>query len=90
MAVFRKFPDCERFPTNCLHSPIPNYPETAVLGMHAVKDRPYVVDGKIEIKPIMYAALTYDHRVIDGKEAVEFLVSIKKYIEEPEELLIES
>jgi 2-oxoglutarate dehydrogenase E2 component (dihydrolipoamide succinyltransferase) len=72
-----------------MSTPIPNFPQTAILGMHAVKDRPYVVDGKIEIKPIMYAALTYDHRVIDGKDAVEFLVSIKKYIEDPESLLIE-
>jgi 2-oxoglutarate dehydrogenase E2 component (dihydrolipoamide succinyltransferase) len=72
-----------------MSTPIPNYPQTAILGMHAVKDRPYVIDGKIEIRPIMYAALTYDHRVIDGKDAVEFLVSIKKYIEDPESLLIE-
>lgn len=70
-------------------TPIPNYPQSAILGMHAIKDRPYVEDGKIVIKPLMYAALTYDHRVIDGKDAVEFLVSIKKYIEDPESLLIE-
>ncbi len=72
-----------------MSTPIPSYPQTAILGMHAIKDRPYVVDGKIEIKPIMYVALTYDHRVIDGRDAVLFLMSIKKYIEDPESLLIE-
>ncbi len=72
-----------------MSTPIPSFPQTAILGMHAITDRPYVVDGRIEIKPIMYAALTYDHRVIDGREAVSFLMSIKKYIEDPESLLIE-
>lgn len=72
-----------------LSTPIPSHPQTAILGMHAVKDRPYVTDGRIEVKPIMYVALTYDHRVIDGKDAVLFLVSMKKYIEDPESLLIE-
>jgi 2-oxoglutarate dehydrogenase E2 component (dihydrolipoamide succinyltransferase) len=72
-----------------LSTPIPSHPQTAILGMHAVTDRPCVIDGKVEIRPIMYAALTYDHRVIDGKDAVLFLVSIKKYIEDPESLLIE-
>ncbi len=72
-----------------MSTPIPDYPQAAILGLHAIKDRPYVVNGKIEIRPIMYAALTYDHRVIDGRDAVEFLAAVKKYIEDPESLLIE-
>ncbi len=72
-----------------MSTPIPDFPQSAILGMHAIKDRPVVIDGKIVIKPVMYTALTYDHRVIDGKDAVEFLVDIKKYIEDPESLLIE-
>jgi 2-oxoglutarate dehydrogenase E2 component (dihydrolipoamide succinyltransferase) len=72
-----------------MSTPIPDYPQSAILGMHSIKDRPVVIDGKVEIRPVMYVALTYDHRVIDGKEAVEFLVEIKKYIEDPESLLIE-
>ncbi len=72
-----------------LSTPIPSHPQTAILGMHAITDRPCAIDGRIEVKPIMYVALTYDHRVIDGKDAVLFLVSIKKYIEDPESLLIE-
>ncbi|EEH40066.2 dihydrolipoamide succinyltransferase [Paracoccidioides lutzii Pb01] len=62
-------------------TPIINLPQTAVLGLHAIKDKPVVVDGKIEIRPMMYLALTYDHRLLDGREAVTFL--IKEYIEDP-------
>lgn len=72
-----------------MSTPIPNYPQTAILGMHAITDRPVAVEGKVEIKPVMFAALTYDHRVIDGKDAVLFLAAIKNYIEDPESLLIE-
>lgn len=72
-----------------MSTPIPDYPQSAILGMHAIKDRPYAQDGKVVIKPVMYVALTYDHRVIDGKDAVLFLMDIKKYIEDPESLLIE-
>jgi 2-oxoglutarate dehydrogenase E2 component (dihydrolipoamide succinyltransferase) len=60
-----------------LSTPILNPPQVGILGLHAIKDRPVVVDGVIEIRPILYAALTYDHRLIDGREAVQFLVRIK-------------
>ncbi|ETN45564.1 uncharacterized protein HMPREF1541_09396 [Cyphellophora europaea CBS 101466] len=69
-------------------TPIINLPQTAVLGLHAIKDRPMVVDGKIEIRPMMYLALTYDHRLLDGREAVTFLVKIKEYIEDPRKMLL--
>lgn len=70
-------------------TPIINPPQSAVLGMHAIQDRPVVRDGQIVIRPMMYLALSYDHRVIDGREAVGFLKKVKEYIEEPEELLLE-
>jgi 2-oxoglutarate dehydrogenase E2 component (dihydrolipoamide succinyltransferase) len=69
-----------------LSTPILNPPQSAILGMHNIQERPMVVDGKIEIRPMMYLAVSYDHRVIDGKEAVSFLVAIKKRLENPEEL----
>ncbi|QIX00180.1 hypothetical protein AMS68_005697 [Peltaster fructicola] len=69
-------------------TPIINLPQTAVLGLHATKERPAVVDGKIEIRPLMYLALTYDHRLLDGREAVTFLVKIKEYIEDPRKMLL--
>ncbi|EXJ95547.1 dihydrolipoyllysine-residue succinyltransferase, E2 component [Capronia coronata CBS 617.96] len=69
-------------------TPIINLPQTAVLGLHAIKERAVVVDGKIEIRPMMYLALTYDHRMLDGREAVTFLVKIKEYIEDPRKMLI--
>ncbi|KAK4939593.1 2-oxoglutarate dehydrogenase complex E2 component [Elasticomyces elasticus] len=69
-------------------TPIINLPQTAVLGLHATKERPVVVDGKIEIRPMMYLALTYDHRLLDGREAVTFLVKIKEYIEDPRKMLL--
>lgn len=72
-----------------LSTPILNPPQSAVLGMHAIQDRPVVRDGLIVIRPMMYLALSYDHRIIDGREAVSFLKKIKEYIEEPEELLLE-
>ena len=72
-----------------LSTPILNPPQSAVLGMHAIQERPVVRDGQIVIRPMMYLALSYDHRIIDGREAVRFLKKIKKYIEEPEELLLE-
>lgn len=72
-----------------LSTPIPSYPQSAILGMHSIKDRAWVVDGRIEIKPVMYVALTYDHRIIDGKDAVEFLVAVKQHLEDPDRLLIE-
>jgi 2-oxoglutarate dehydrogenase E2 component (dihydrolipoamide succinyltransferase) len=72
-----------------LSTPILNPPQSAVLGMHAIQERPVVRDGQIVIRPVMYLALSYDHRIIDGREAVQFLKKVKEYIEEPEELLLE-
>ncbi len=72
-----------------LSTPILNPPQTAILGMHKIQDRPMVVDGKIEILPMMYLALSYDHRLIDGSEAVRFLVTVKELIEDPARILLE-
>ena len=72
-----------------LSTPIPAYPQTAILGMHAIKKRPVVVEDKIVVRPIMYVALSYDHRVIDGRQAIGFLMAVKNYIEEPDKLLLE-
>ncbi|KAF7560252.1 hypothetical protein G7046_g3912 [Stylonectria norvegica] len=69
-------------------TPIINLPQSAVLGLHAIKDRPVAVNGKIEIRPMMYLALTYDHRLLDGREAVQFLVKVKEYIEDPRRMLL--
>ncbi|KAI1839652.1 hypothetical protein JX266_014137 [Neoarthrinium moseri] len=69
-------------------TPIINLPQSAVLGLHAIKDKPVAVNGKIEIRPMMYLALTYDHRLLDGREAVQFLVKVKEYIEDPRRMLL--
>ncbi len=69
-------------------TPIINMPQTAVLGLHGIKDRPMAVNGKVEIRPMMYLALTYDHRLLDGREAVQFLVKVKEYIEDPRRMLL--
>lgn len=69
-------------------TPIINLPQTAVLGLHAIKDRPMAINGKVEIRPMMYLALTYDHRLLDGREAVQFLVKVKEYIEDPRKMLL--
>ncbi|GBR05338.1 2-oxoglutarate dehydrogenase complex dihydrolipoyllysine-residue succinyltransferase [Acetobacter oeni] len=71
-----------------LSTPILNAPQSGILGMHNIVDRPVAVNGKVEIRPIMYVALSYDHRIVDGKEAVSFLVSVKKYVEDPRSLLL--
>jgi 2-oxoglutarate dehydrogenase E2 component (dihydrolipoamide succinyltransferase) len=71
-----------------LSTPIVNMPQSAILGMHATKERPVVVNGQIEIRPMMYVALSYDHRIIDGREAVQFLVAIKDALEDPARLLL--
>ena len=71
-----------------LSTPIPNPPQTAILGMHAIKKRPVVADDAVVIRPVMYVALTYDHRLIDGREAVSFLVKIKQSVEDPTEMLL--
>ena len=71
-----------------LSTPILNSPQSAILGMHKTEDRPVVVDGEIVIRPMMYLALSYDHQIIDGKEAVQFLISIKEALEDPARLLL--
>ncbi len=72
-----------------LSTPILNPPQTAILGMHKIQDRPMAVNGQVVILPMMYLALSYDHRLIDGKEAVQFLVTIKELVEDPARLLLE-
>ena len=72
-----------------LSTPILNPPQSAILGMHAIQERPMVVDGDVVVRPMMYLALTYDHRVIDGKEAVQFLVNMKNSLEDPGRLLLQ-
>lgn len=72
-----------------MSTPILNQPQSAILGMHTIQKRPMVVDGDIVARPMMYLALTYDHRIIDGKEAVQFLVSIKEQLEDPSRLLLQ-
>ncbi|MDO9898485.1 2-oxoglutarate dehydrogenase complex dihydrolipoyllysine-residue succinyltransferase [Glaesserella parasuis] len=72
-----------------MSTPIINPPQSAILGMHAIKDRPVAVDGQVVIRPIMYLALSYDHRLIDGRESVGFLVAIKDLLEDPTRLLLE-
>src|ERR671938_1806636 len=64
-------------------TPILNYPQVGILGLHKIQERPVAVDGKVEIRPMMYLALSYDHRLVDGQQAVLFLVRVKELIEEP-------
>jgi 2-oxoglutarate dehydrogenase E2 component (dihydrolipoamide succinyltransferase) len=72
-----------------LSTPILNPPQSGILGMHKIQERPMAVQGKIEIRPMMYLALSYDHRLIDGKGAVTFLVHLKDFLEHPEKLRME-
>lgn len=72
-----------------MSTPILNPPQVGILGLHKIEDRPIAVDGEVVIRPMMYVALSYDHRVIDGREAVQFLVRVKELVEEPETLLLE-
>jgi len=72
-----------------LSTPLPNYPQTAILGMHAIQKRPIAVEDQVVIKPMMYVALSYDHRLIDGREAVRFLVAVKTLVEDPQSLLLD-
>jgi 2-oxoglutarate dehydrogenase E2 component (dihydrolipoamide succinyltransferase) len=71
-----------------MSTPILNPPQSAILGMHKIMDRPVAVEGKVEIHPMMYLALSYDHRVIDGRESVGFLVKVKEYLEDPAKMLL--
>ncbi|MCB9735667.1 MAG: 2-oxoglutarate dehydrogenase complex dihydrolipoyllysine-residue succinyltransferase [Deltaproteobacteria bacterium] len=72
-----------------LSTPILNAPQSGILGLHKIQDRPVAIDGKVEIRPMMYLALSYDHRIIDGREAVSFLVRVKECIEDPSRILLE-
>ena len=72
-----------------LSTPIINPPQSGILGMHNIIERPVAVDGKVEIRPMMYVALSYDHRIIDGKESVGFLVAVKEALENPQEILMD-
>ena len=72
-----------------MSTPILNAPQSAILGMHKIQDRPVAIAGKVEIRPMMYLALSYDHRVIDGKEAVTFLVRVKESLEDPARLVLD-
>jgi 2-oxoglutarate dehydrogenase E2 component (dihydrolipoamide succinyltransferase) len=72
-----------------LSTPILNSPQSAILGMHTIQQRPVAIDGEVVIRPMMYLALSYDHRIIDGREAVGFLVCVKNVIEDPARLLFE-
>jgi 2-oxoglutarate dehydrogenase E2 component (dihydrolipoamide succinyltransferase) len=72
-----------------LSTPILNPPQSAILGMHKIQDRPVALDGEVVIRPMMYIALSYDHRIIDGADAVSFLVAVKETLEDPARLLLE-
>jgi len=72
-----------------MSSPILNPPQSGILGMHKIQERAVVIDGKVEARPMMYLALTYDHRIVDGREAVQFLVAVKDHIEDPARLLLQ-
>lgn len=72
-----------------MSTPILNPPQSGILGLHNIVKRPVVVNDEIAIRPMMYIALSYDHRIVDGKEAVQFLVKIKECIEDPSRLLLE-
>ena len=72
-----------------ISTPILNPPQTAILGMHKIQERPMAVNGEVKVLPMMYLALSYDHRMIDGKEAVQFLVTIKELLEDPARILLD-
>ena len=72
-----------------MSTPILNAPQSGILGMHKIQERPVVVDGQVVVRPMMYLALSYDHRVVDGQGAVTFLVKVKEAIEDPQRLLLD-
>jgi 2-oxoglutarate dehydrogenase E2 component (dihydrolipoamide succinyltransferase) len=72
-----------------MSTPILNAPQSGILGMHKIQERPVVVDGQVVVRPMMYLALSYDHRIVDGKEAVTFLVRVKESLEAPERLVLD-
>jgi len=73
-----------------LSTPILNPPQVGILGLHKIQDRPVAVKGQVVVRPVMYIALSYDHRIVDGREAVQFLVKVKDFIEDPGQLLLEA
>jgi len=72
-----------------MSTPILNPPQSGILGMHKIQERPVAITGELEVRPMMYTALTYDHRLVDGKEAVQFLVALKEVLEDPARLVIQ-
>jgi len=72
-----------------MSTPILNAPQSGILGMHKIQERPMAINGKIEIRPMMYLALSYDHRLVDGKEAVTFLVRVKECLEDPQRMVLD-
>ena len=72
-----------------LSTPILNAPQSGILGMHAIRDRPIAVDGEVVVRPMMYMALSYDHRLVDGQQSGSFLVRVKELVEEPTRLMLE-
>jgi 2-oxoglutarate dehydrogenase E2 component (dihydrolipoamide succinyltransferase) len=72
-----------------MSTPILNMPQSGILGLHKIQERPVAIDGEVRVRPMMYLALSYDHRIIDGREAVTFLVRVKAFIEDPERLLLD-
>ena len=72
-----------------MSTPILNAPQSGILGMHRIEERPVVRNGQIVVRPMMYLALSYDHRIVDGKEAVTFLVRVKEYLEDPQRFVLE-
>jgi 2-oxoglutarate dehydrogenase E2 component (dihydrolipoamide succinyltransferase) len=73
-----------------MSTPILNPPQVGILGLHKIQDRPVVIGGQVNVRPMMYVALSYDHRIVDGREAVQFLVKVKEYVEDPANLLLQS
>ena len=73
-----------------MSTPILNPPQVGILGLHKIQDRAVALNGQVVVRPMMYLALSYDHRIVDGREAVQFLVRVKEYIEDPGNLLLES
>jgi 2-oxoglutarate dehydrogenase E2 component (dihydrolipoamide succinyltransferase) len=72
-----------------LSTPLLNPPQSGILGLHAIQERPVAIHGQVVIRPMMYVALTYDHRLVDGKESVSFLVRVKQLIEDPLQMILE-
>jgi 2-oxoglutarate dehydrogenase E2 component (dihydrolipoamide succinyltransferase) len=72
-----------------MSTPILNPPQSGILGMHKIQERPVAIDGELQVRPMMYTALTYDHRLVDGREAVQFLVALKEVLEDPARLVLQ-